>query len=181
MSDDAVRAKTGHNWKEWVRHLDGHGAASMPHREIAKHIREQFGISGWWSQMVTVGYERIKGLRDIGQRRSGTYEANKSRTLPVSIGKLYRAFSVARTRSRWLPGVKLSVRKAAVDKSIRFTWKDGSPVEAYFTAKADDKAQVAVQHRMLATKSDASKMKAYWGDRLAALAEILSPPKAAGR
>jgi hypothetical protein len=181
MSNDAVRAKTGRNWREWVDHLDGQGAASMPHREIAKHVHDQFEISGWWSQMVTVGYERIRGLREKGQRRSGTYEANKSKALPFPITKLYRAFSVARTRNRWLPGVKLTVRKSTADKSMCFTWEDGNPVNVTFTAKDDNKTQVAVQHRMLATKSDASKLKAYWEERLAALSEILAGSKAAGR
>jgi len=47
----------------------------------------------------------------------------------------------------------------------------------YFTAKSDDKCQVALQHRKLATKADASTMKTYWSDRLTALGEILTGPK----
>jgi len=66
---------------------------------------------------VTVGYERIRGLRDIGQRRSGTCEASKSKTLPVPIAELYRAFSDGRMRRRWLPGVELTVRTAVPEKA----------------------------------------------------------------
>ncbi len=177
MSDEAVRAATGCDWKRWVRTLDAIDATSMPHREIAEYIHDKWKISGWWAQTVTVGYERIRGLREIGQRRGGSYEANKSKTLPVPVTKLYRAFSVARTRNRWLPGVKMTVRKTTPEKSMRITLEDGTSVEIYFTAKGEKKSQVAIQHRKLATKSDSAKMKDYWGERLGALADILVPSK----
>jgi uncharacterized protein YndB with AHSA1/START domain len=144
----------------------------MTHKEIAQHIHDKYDISGWWAQMVTVGYERIKGLRDVGQRRGGTYDANKSKTFPVEVARLYRAFSVARTRSRWLPGVKLVVTSATPSKSMRIKWDDGTAVEANFTDKGQ-KSQVALQHRKLPSKAEAEKRKAFWGDRLEALKEIL--------
>ena len=176
MSDEAVRAKTGCTWERWVRTLDRLGAASMPHREIAATIHEKFGTPGWWAQTVTVGYERIKSLREIGQRRGGGYEASKSKTLPVPIARLYRAFSVKRTRNRWLPGIDLTVRKATTEKSMRITWEDGSSVEMYFSAKSATKSTVAIQHRKLTTRSEATKMKEYWAERLGALTEILVAP-----
>ena len=177
MSDDTVQAKTGGSWPEWVRILDRKGATSMPHRDIAVYVHEEHGVSRWWAQTVTVGYERIRGLREKGQRRSGTYEANKSKTFPVPVAKLYRAFSLARTRNRWLAGVKWTVRKAVPPKSMRVTWADDTSVELYFTAKASDKSQVAVQHTKLATKSEATQVKNYWGERLAELSQVLSPKK----
>ena len=175
MSDEAVRAKTGRVWQQWVRELDADDAASMPHREIAKHVHDQFEVSGWWAQTVTVGYERIKGLREIGQRRSGSFDANKSKTFPVPISELYGAFSNTRTRDRWLPGVELTVRKATPEKSMRITWDDETSVQAYFTAKGEGKSQVAIQHGKLADKADVASRKQYWGERLVALGEILSP------
>jgi uncharacterized protein YndB with AHSA1/START domain len=174
MSDDTVQAKTGRTWQEWARELDVLGAAELSHGEIAALVHERFEISGWWSQTVTVGYERIRGLREIGQRRDGAYEASKSKTLPVPIAALYRACSDERTRRRWLPGVKLTVRKATPEKTMRITWDDGTCVELYFLAKGETKSQVAVQHRKLAARDDVARMKAYWGERLGALAEILA-------
>lgn len=177
MSDDAVRAKTGRTWAQWVSLLDAEGAAERPHREIADLVHERFEVPGWWAQTVTVGYERIRGLREIGQRRGGSYEASKSKTLPVPLAELYGAFSTARARERWLPGVELKVRKATPEKSMRITWADGSSVELYFTAKGEKKSSVAIQHRKLATKSEAAKMREYWGERLGALTEVLVPAK----
>jgi hypothetical protein len=144
----------------------------MVHRDIADCLFREHGVPGWWAQMVTVGYERIRGLRDIGQRRSGEYEASKSKTLAVPLGTLYRAFSVARRRERWLPGVKWTVRTAIPDKSIRVTWEDGTSVELYFVAKGPEKSQVAIQHRKLGTRAQAAKAKSFWGERLEELARL---------
>lgn len=64
LSDEAVRSGTGKSWAQWVRLLDAIDAATLPHRDIAAHLREVHQIGGWWAQGVTVGYERIKGLRE---------------------------------------------------------------------------------------------------------------------
>jgi hypothetical protein len=175
MSDDVLRKKTGRTWEEWVRILDARGARSMIHRDIAQYLYEEQGVPGWWAQTVTVGYERIRGLRDIGQRRSGEYEASKSKTLPVSLSRLYRAFTESRTREKWLPGVDWKVRTVVAGKSLRVTWEDGTSVELYFVPKGPEKSQVAVAHRKLQSKAQAAKAKAYWGERLDGLAQLLGP------
>ena len=130
--------------------------------------------SRWWAQTITVGYERIRGLRDVGQRRDGTYEANKSKTFPVPLARLFQACDVPDLRQQWLPEEDLTVRKATPEKSIRLTWNDGTNVQLYFTAKGEHKSQVAVQHRKLATQDDIATTKQVWGERLAALGELLA-------
>ena len=173
-SDEAVQAKTGKTWEEWVDTLDARDAASMPHREIAKMVHEELGIPQWWAQTVTVGYERIKGLREVGQQRSGSYQISKSKTVPVPLAELYRAFRDQRLRERWLPGVDLEIRKATPERSMRITWEDGTSVELWFIAKGDAKSQVGLGHTKLAGKEDAEARKAYWTERFAALAELLT-------
>jgi hypothetical protein len=173
-SNETVEARTGRTWRQWVRELDAIDAASMTHAEIAKRVKAMADISGWWSQSVTVGYERIRGLREIGQRRGDkSFEATKSKTLPVPVSKLYQAFASKRVRERWLPGVDLTIRTRIEDKSMRITWPDGTSVHAYFVAKGEGKSQVAVAHVGLADKQDAAARKEYWAGRLDALAEIL--------
>jgi len=73
MSDEKVKGKTGCNWEKWVYALDRRGAQEMSHREIAALVSEKYKVTDWWSQMVTVGYERIKGLRARGQRRDNGF------------------------------------------------------------------------------------------------------------
>ncbi|HEX7706360.1 MAG TPA: hypothetical protein VF701_07885 [Thermoanaerobaculia bacterium] len=174
-SDATIEAKTGCSWKRWVEHLDYAGAASMTHTQIAAHVHEKFGVSGWWSQTVAVGYERIKGLREIGQRMSGSYEASKSRTFGVGAETLFEYFDDARKRKRWLPDVDLKVRKSSPPKSMRITWPDETSVEIWFTAKDDAKCSVAVQHGKLDSKRRADELKQYWQERFDALAALVTP------
>jgi uncharacterized protein YndB with AHSA1/START domain len=173
MSDETIKAKTGCSWVRWVGHLDHFGAAEMPHREIVAHVHEKFGIPGWWAQAVTVGYERIRGLRAIGQRRGGSFEANKSKTVPVPVDRLFAAWADARTRRRWLPDVKLEVRRATANRSMRITWDDGTSVVAGFDSRGPQKSIVALTHQKLPDRARADELKRYWGERLEALAEML--------
>src|SRR5688572_27426348 len=84
MSDATIQKKTGHTWAEWVEILDAFGGKDKPHGDVAEHVFS-LGVPGWWAQSVTVGYERIRGLRARGQRRSGSWEASKSKTLSVPV------------------------------------------------------------------------------------------------
>jgi uncharacterized protein YndB with AHSA1/START domain len=174
-SDAVLKAKTGCTWERWVKALDRAGAYTWPHPEIAKYVGEKYEIPGWWAQTVTVGYERIKNLRAIGQRRDGTFEANKSKTFAVPLTRLYRAFHDARTRARWLPGVELTVRTATREKSMRITWPDRTSVEIGFTRKGAAKSQVALQHGKLPDRAAATRVKQYWAERLGALEDVLAP------
>lgn len=173
MSDASVKAKTGRTWSQWVRTLDEIDAPALPHRDIARHLQADHELSGWWAQTVTVGYERIRGLRDVGQRRGGSYEANKSKTMPVAVDRLYRAW-MARGRKRWLPGIDLAIRASVPEKSLRITWPDGTSVHATFLDKGRSKSSVAVQHAGLPSAAVREARKEYWGERLQALADMLA-------
>lgn len=172
VSDGTVQSKTGRSWAEWVETLDAFGGKDKPHREVAAYVHAQ-GVSDWWSQSVTVGYERIHGLRAIGQKRAGTWEMSKSRTFPVPVSTLYAAFANARKRAKWLPDVKLTIRTSQKDRSMRITWPDGTSVDVGFFPKSDAKSMVAVSHTKLAEKGAADRLKAYWAERLDALKDVV--------
>jgi hypothetical protein len=172
MSDAVVKKQTGRTWAEWLRTLDEARAVEMPHRQIAQYV-SSLGTPSWWTQMVTVGYERIRGLREKGQRRDGLYEAGKSRTFNVPIENLYDAFANARTRRRWLE-VKVIVRTAAQNKRMRLTWEDDTHVEISFTPKGSAKSVVALVHQKLPNKSAADAIKKTWTQHLDRLAEVLA-------
>jgi hypothetical protein len=173
MADAVIKAKTGCTWERWVWALDRVHAHEWPHRDIAEHVHTKYKVPGWWSQAVTVGYERIKGLRVVGQRRDGSFEAAKSRTFAVPAARLFGAWKSARTRARWLPDVRLTIRTATPHRSMRIRWPDGTTVALWFTARGAGKCQVSVQHLQLPSKEAATRMKQFWAERLAALGEIL--------
>ena len=172
MSDASVEKATGRNWAQWVRTLDAAGAGEKPHRDIARHV-SSLGTPDWWSQMVTVGYERIRGLRERGQRRGGGYEATKSRTFAVSVEKLFDACANARKRRRWLP-VKVTIRRATPPRSLRVLWEDGTPVQFGFFSKGPGKSSLAVSHEKLPDKAAAEAAKKAWAGYFDRLAELLS-------
>jgi hypothetical protein len=174
-SDAILKQRTGCTWERWVKALDHAGAHDWTHGEIARHVVDKYKTPGWWAQTVTVGYERIKGLRAVGQRRSGAFEASKSRTFAVPLARLYRSFHDARQRKRWLPDVSLTVRSATPEKYMRITWPDRTSVAIGFLAKGSAKSQVAIQHEKLPDKAAAVRLKAYWAERLDALGELLGP------
>jgi membrane protein required for beta-lactamase induction len=60
---------------------------------------------------------------------------------------------------------------------MRITWDDDTSVELWFTSKGEAKSAVQVQHTKLASKDDATERKAYWGERLDALGELLEKAK----
>ena len=174
MSDAAIKAKTGCPWASWVKALDYAKADTWTHREIAAYVQKQYKVSDWWSQTVTVGYERIKGLRLIGQRRNGRFEATKTKTFAAPVSRLYQAFADVRIRGRWLPETGFQVRTSRRDKRIRMTWPDGSSVEALFIGKGKGKSQIAIQHSRLKEQSASTRMKTFWAERLDALGGVLS-------
>lgn len=173
-SDAALAGRTGRTWARWVRALDRVQAYTWSHGEIVEHLGEEYGLTGWWSQCVTVGYERIKGLRALGQRRDGSFEASKSRTFGVPLVRLYRAFHDSRARARWLPDVPLVIRTATRGKSMRVTWPDRTSVAIGFASRGAGKSQVALLHGKLPDRAAAARMKRYWGERFDALGELLS-------
>lgn len=172
IADKTVKEKTGRRWAEWVAFLDAAQAHTLPHREIANIARAEDSVNAWWAQSITVGYERIRGLRDVGQQRSGDYAVSKSRTFNTDIATLFKMFKDSRRRKSWLPEAK-RIRTSIENKSIRFDWSDGTQVNVYFIEKATDKATAQIEHRKLKSKSEQPEQRAYWQDRFDELKVIL--------
>ncbi len=125
MSDAAIERRTGRGWQAWLDVLTAWGAAERTHTEIAAWLVSKHDVDGWSAQSITVAFERAHGGRDLGQRPDG-FEASVSKTVPVAVAVLYRAFMDEALRSRWLPDGDLRPRTATEPKSARFDWGDGA-------------------------------------------------------
>lgn len=177
IGGEAVKAKTGRDWNQWLKVLDKHGARSLPHRQIVAILKDEYGIDPWWRQMITVGYEQARGLRKKHQRPGG-YQVSASKTVRAPIDAAFAAFEQADERTRWLetPAADgtFEIRKATPGKSLRVTWVDGlTHVEVYLYDKGGEKSQVVVQHSKLRTKKAAEQHKRYWRAQLGNLKEML--------
>lgn len=171
-SDEAVKAKTGKVWAEWFRILDKAGAKKWAHKEIAAYLHEKQKVSAWWSQMVSVGYEHERGLRQKFQKCDGEFSSGGSRTMTVPLAKAYAAWTDEKLRKHWLPDGKLEITTATPGKYVRGKWGT-SRLSVGFIGKGAAKTQVAVDHGKLASSRESAKMKAYWFAALDRLQDIL--------
>jgi uncharacterized protein YndB with AHSA1/START domain len=173
ISDEAVAAKTGKSWKQWFAILDREGARKKSHREIVAVLSRKHVAGTWWQQMVAVSYEQAKGLRAKHEKPEG-FQITRSKTIAAAVGDVFEAWGNARRRAQWLPGSKLTIRKATENKTLRITWGDGTMIEVGLFPKGAAKTQIAVQHGKLATARAAAAQKVFWGEALGRLAQLLS-------
>lgn len=170
VSDAAVKAKTGRTWDQWFALLDKAGASKMTHAAIAKLIEARHNIPGWWAQMVTVGYERARGLRKVNETLSG-FRTSVSRTFDAGKDAAFEAWDNAKTRAALLKEkVDFSTRNPG--KNLRFTWRAGR-VEVRFVVKGPKKTQVTVEHQGLKSKAEVTRLKAQWSETMEKLGEKL--------
>lgn len=175
ISNDAVAAKTGKPWANWIELLDRAGAKKMKHKDIAELLQSQYGVGDWWSQMVTVGYEQARGLRIRHQTARG-FQISRSKTIAASASAIYQAWIEPKLRQRWLRTGPLTIRSSTRNKVVRLNWTDGiSNVETRFESKGPAKTQVVVQHNKLPDERSALKMKEFWSNRLPALQRFVNP------
>lgn len=173
MSDEAVKKATGRDWDEWIALLDAAGAPTLGHAGIARYLHEEHAVPGWWSQMVTVGYEQARGLRVKHQACSGDFQASGSKTIAVPLDRVFDAWNDAAIRAQWLPE-PITIRKATPGKSLRITWDlDGTSLDVQLYAKGEAKCQVSVQHNKLADAEAVAEKKAFWSAALGRLKALL--------
>jgi hypothetical protein len=170
VDDVKVLAATGKTLGDWCMILDERGARDLPHKDIARLLQTDYGVPGWWSQSVTVEYEKRIGRRETGQRQSGEYEAAVTRTLPVTVDAALDSWQARLPEpgpGGAFDGVAFSGEPSTSRTQKRRYWRvglaDGSRVTVDFSTKPDGKgAQVAVQHGKLAGRHDVDRWKAFW-------------------
>jgi Domain of unknown function (DUF4287) len=176
VAEERVVEATGRGWQAWFELLDAREAASRSHTEIARWLREEHGVDGWYSQSVTLGYERARGLRAPGQRPDG-FAVSATRTIAAPVERLFELFADETQRERWLPGAELHVRTATPHRSARYDWEDGSTrLIVGFEDLGEAKSRVALSHERLPDADAADEMKAWWRERLTELKEQLERP-----
>lgn len=173
VSDEAVFARTGKHWEEWFQILDSINAASLPHKEIAEYINTAYNIDAWYSQTITVAYERERGLRKVHEKPGG-FEINVSKTINIPNEALFKFWDSDEIHKKWLPKNSLTKRKSTENKSMRMGWnEDATLLSINFYPKGDNKSQVVVQHTKLKSQKDADNKKKFWGEKLNELKNIL--------
>src|SRR5690242_4989815 len=134
MSDAAVRARTGKDWKGWFGTLDRAGAARLDHKAIARLLSGEHRLSGWWCQMVAVEYERARGLRRVHEKDGG-FSVSVSKTVPVALGRLFEATTDEAIRRRWFPKGRFALSSMTKGKYLRGSWNGSARLAIGFASK----------------------------------------------
>ena len=173
VSDEKLTAATGHGWDHWLSVLDRWGARERKHGEIATYLSSEHGVPGWWTQAITNGYERTRGIRRKHQQADG-YTIYASKTVRVPIEVLFEAFVAEDMRRQWLTDGTMSLRTSVANKTARFDWGDGTTrILVTFDAKEPMKSSAHVSHERLPDETVAEVAKAQWKKRVSGLKAIL--------
>ncbi|MGV8911719.1 MAG: hypothetical protein ACOH14_03805 [Rhodoglobus sp.] len=173
LTDEAIRAGTGKGWEEWCALIDQFPGRADGHAAIAKHVRDDLGAGDWWSQGVTVGYERITGLRLPHQMPDGTFTANKSSTVAIEAEELRHLLLDDGDRAELFPTVATELKSKRTAKAIRIGMGTGSAI-IRLEERSGGRTQIAIQHSQLPTFDDVEEWKFYWGEWLEAINEAAS-------
>lgn len=174
--DEAIRAATGKDWNEWLALLDAAGAAArrLDHQRIWELAMQSLPDSaGWWGQMVSVGYERARGLREKHETSAGDFQATLSRTLRVPLFAAFAAWADEGLRGNWLDAPGLQFTKLNAGRNIRARWPDGTRLDIRFTDNGPDKCQIVVDTMKLPDAASVQKAKAFWQEQFERLQAYL--------
>jgi hypothetical protein len=163
--DAALRAATGKGWNEWLAVLDAAGAAAKgrDHQQIWDLTMQSLpAAAGWWGQMISVGYERARGLREKHETCAGDFQSTLSKTLPVPLFAAFAAWADEELRQNWLDAPGLDFTKLNAGKNIRARWPDGSLLDIRFNASGPDRCQIVVDTMKLSNAEAVQKAKAFW-------------------
>lgn len=186
LSDAKAREKTGHGLEHWFDVLDKFGAVEKGHTTAARHLYDDHKVDGWYSQGITVAYERARGVRAINQRCDGAFEVSASKVVSATTADVVKAFTDARRRNRWIGGADADLGRALAKGlagkaskgfvvrpdglgRFRYTW-DGTVVQLYLIPKAGGKLTVSVQHTKLPGADSVERFRGHWRAALGALA-----------
>ena len=194
LSDRTTRKSTGHGLEHWFAVLDEFGKAHG-HTKAAEYLYSEHKIQGWHAQMITVTWERRRGLRQENQSCTGTFQVSVSRALAVPVRWIVDFFNDAKARKRWLTAATPALRKALEDafangKSmepkkpdyarLRYKWLS-SVVEFRVYGKPGDKSSIVADSSDLPDADAVSVRREAFSQALDRLRDIAAALPGAGR
>lgn len=195
ISEDAVRRATGRGWRGWWKILDAWGAPRHSHGEIARFLAHEYGLSGWWSQTVTVQYEREHGMREIGETESG-FQMGAQKTFLPDPASAWKLLSSPEGIETWLgrgaprelvegetyrldDGTGGEIRVVSTGSHVRLTWQPPSwPKPSTLQVRAVEassgRGTLRFHHEQLPDAAARDAMIEHWKERLRAVAKLAS-------
>lgn len=187
ISNESVKNATGKGWDEWIKILDKANARDMSHKDTARFVYDKYlskGMpsdknAGWWSQMVTVGYEYSRGKRVIGETLSTGFEIGVQKTLPIAQEKLWKLINSPRGKKIWAKDAEVEIRTQKDLERLRMRYtpkgrKEPTTLQIYLTCPRNTKEKTSLQFHQekLASATERAKMKKHWQGVIEELAKL---------
>ena len=179
ISDASIAKATGHGLDYWFGVLDAFNTPPKGHTAMAAHLNEEHGVRGWHSQMITVVYERARGLRTMNQSCDGDFQVSLSKAVAGSVSQVVSALR----GGGWLDGVDPELSRAFPKSAavvvrdpntakLRYKW-GASIIDMRITAKKGG-STVAVGNMKLADAAEVEKRRSQWRGALESLKAFLA-------
>jgi hypothetical protein len=173
VADESMVRATGKGHADWFALLDAWGATGHNHTEIARWLAGTYGTPGWWTQNITVAYERTRGMRARHQMADG-FSVSVTRTIATDSQRALSAFMNEALRRQWLPDVPMRQRPTRAALTARFDWPDPpSRVIVAIVPKGEARSVVAVAHEQLPDAETGDRLKTAWRGWLGDLKAVL--------
>jgi hypothetical protein len=192
LSDKTSRKSTGHGLEHWFKVLDAYGK-THGHTKAADHLYAEHKVQGWHAQMITVTWERARGLRQENQSCTGTFQVSVSRTLDAPVEWVVAFFNDPVRRKAWLKtqapalcesleaaftaGKAMELKKAGYAR-MRYKWLS-SVVELRVTGKAAGNCSIVADSSDLPEAASVPVRREAFSKALDDLRDIASSTKAA--
>lgn len=62
IKPETVVEKTGRSWEEWDEILDEWDVKEHGSPASSRHLREEYGVSMWWSNTILSRYKQLNNL-----------------------------------------------------------------------------------------------------------------------
>lgn len=198
VSNEAVLGATGRSWDQWIRLIDRRGGAGMDHKAIVALLAGPGKVaSGWWRQMVAVGYEHAKGRRKTGETADAGFQVGIQKAVPMGRGPLWRLLTGGEGLRLWLgsvrglalepgaryrtgAGISGEIRAVKAGQRIRLTWRPkgragDTTLQLTLSCPRNTRGRTTVRfhHERLADGKERERMRARWSrvlEKVAALA-----------
>ncbi|MFQ5985890.1 MAG: SRPBCC domain-containing protein [Thermoplasmata archaeon] len=141
-------------------------------------------MSGWWAQTITVEYEGVRGLREVGQRGE-EFVVTVQRTIRASPEAAYAALTEPDHLSRWFTqdartDLRVGGRYESKDGDlgeflrldppgrIKYTRENpghapGTMVEIWIDPKNDAKSLIRLEHSLVRNREEFEDLRNGWG------------------
>lgn len=173
-----IATNTGRGWDDWVALIDAGPGRDAGHTAIATWVRDEQGVDAWWAQAVTVGFERITGLRLPGQMPDGTFTISRTRILPQDVADVRALLLDDTDRAELVPGYELTLRSKPESKALRFALAQNDEalgmVMFAFDSAPKDRLRLTVTHEKLASIDLGEHWKEFWSGWLDGVEEALA-------